>query len=138
MTKTDEVLNEVRRPLTQEQARKVAIAIDRAQGAGSCNYATSLGPECVIGQLAALHGVTERQLLQWDGNVMRVLCDVDVRSDAPGVAVLDEYPAYLLEKLQSTWDNPGVKALLAEGGVDDETVRVELRQVLVTWPKEGA
>lgn len=85
--------------LTKKQRKNLNLAIDRARGPGACSYVIDDEPGCVIGQLAAIEGVSVNQLNTWGTQTVKYLCD---KNELP--EPLTRYPNVLLRQVQKVWD----------------------------------
>lgn len=88
--------------LTEAQKNNLLLAINKAEGFGLCRYTKDMGtqPNCVIGQLAAIHGIPMAEILTWRGKGIDYIGLM-----LPFNSPLRSYPLDLLIALQKRWDN---------------------------------
>lgn len=99
--------------ITREQYNKIVKAIRSAQKPGKCSYEHAGEPCCVIGQLAALEGVSPETLIEWDRMDSSRVTDVLDKYEDLGQEALGEYPLRLLQDLQDHWDDPLTYSLVS-------------------------
>jgi hypothetical protein len=130
--------------LTDERKKRLHAAIDAAQGYSRCQYVTpdKDAPQCVIGQLAALEGVTADQLKEWHGTVNYVIqpfrnLDGVMKRAFETSDRLDAYPTHLLRALQARWDEPRAYDLVAKKQEDEDVgaakARADMHKIVDDW-----
>ena len=119
--------------LTKKQQKNVEKAISLARKQGGCTYIDARGPCCIIGQLAALEGVSNAQLKVWNefrpaGQIQK--CDMIfyvMKYNVEGADKLKTYPPRVLDSLQIVWDHiSGLRPNNRDG-------RARLNAVLKDW-----
>lgn len=104
-------------PITIDQRNKLLAAIYLAQNPQGCDYVNwdkglASGPQCVIGQLAYLSGVSLPDLAKWSGVV-----SVIFMRTKEGSEILKQYPIQLLMKLQGIWDGGKLRSVKTTSNV---------------------
>jgi hypothetical protein len=99
--------------MTEQQIKNLRTAIENAKNAGACAYVRNGEPDCVIGQLGFLEGVSGDQLDSWHGPVDLIISNPDGLYEKS--EVLKSYDEDLLCSLQSIWDSHSMN-------IEDEAV----------------
>ena len=116
-------VNNASRFINDEQRAYLYRTTTMARGGGTCQYYDGEGPQCVIGQLGALHGCKVNTFA--GGGIWDLFYPTGLarRLFNPDIDALKTYPIELLARLQVTWD--GCQYI---GG--EETARLKMYQII--------